>query len=132
MDDGEAQALRGALVVADAGCGGRNPTAAGDGAEPATATRGRTKAEVATRLMEQVVERGNMWRAYERVLRNKGAPGADGMRVQDLKAWLQAHWPSVKAALLAGSYLPREVRAVDIPKPQVGSGHWACQPWWTG
>jgi RNA-directed DNA polymerase len=70
--------------------------------------------------MEQVVERGNMWRAYERVLRNKGAPGADGMRVQDLKAWLQAHWPSVKAALLAGSYLPREVRAVDIPKPDGG------------
>jgi RNA-directed DNA polymerase len=70
--------------------------------------------------MEQVVERGNMWRAYERVLRNKGAPGADGMRVQDLKAWLRAHWPSVKAALLAGRYLPREVRAVDIAKPQGG------------
>jgi len=61
-----------------------------------------------------------MWKAYERVLRNKGAPGADGMRVQDLKAWLQAHWPSVKASLLAGSYLPREVRAVDIPKPDGG------------
>ncbi|MHB1124931.1 MAG: group II intron reverse transcriptase/maturase [Ramlibacter sp.] len=71
-------------------------------------------------LMEQVVERGNMWAAYERVLRNKGAPGADGMRVEDLKAWLQAHWPAVKAALVAGSYLPREVRAVDIPKPQGG------------
>jgi RNA-directed DNA polymerase len=70
--------------------------------------------------MEQVVERGNLWKAYERVMRNKGAPGADGMRVDDLKAWLQAHWPSVKAALLAGSYLPREVRAVDIPKPSGG------------
>ena len=121
MDDDEAQALRGAnLVAADVGCGGRNAAVASGGAEPATARRGRTKAEVATQLMEQVVERGNMWRAYERVLRNKGAPGADGMRVQDLKAWLQAHWPTVKAALLAGSYLPREVRAVDIPKPQGG------------
>jgi hypothetical protein len=70
--------------------------------------------------MEQVVERGNMWKAYERVVRNKGAPGADGMRVGELKAWLPAHWPSVKAALLAGSYLPREVRAVDIPKPSGG------------
>ena len=122
MDDDEAQARGGADTpsAADAGCGGRNPTAAGGGAEAATATRGRTKAEVAAQLMEQVVERGNMWRAYERVLRNKGAPGADGMRVQDLKAWLQTHWPSVKAALLAGSYLPREVRAVDIPKPSGG------------
>jgi RNA-directed DNA polymerase len=70
--------------------------------------------------MEQVVERGNMWKAYERVVRNKGAPGADGMRVSELKAWLQANWVSVKAALLAGSYLPREVRAVDIPKPSGG------------
>jgi RNA-directed DNA polymerase len=122
MDDDEAQARDGADTpcVADAGRGARNPTAAGDGAESATATRGRTKAEVATRLMEQVVERGNMWRAYERVLRNKGAAGADGMHVGELKAWLQTHWPTVKAALLAGSYLPREVRAVDIPKPSGG------------
>ncbi len=123
MDDDEAQARSGGDTggVAGAGCGGRNPTAASDGAESATAARGRTKAEVATEaLMEQVVERGNMWAAYERVLRNKGAPGADGMRVTDLKAWLQAHWSAVRAALLAGSYLPREVRAVDIPKPQGG------------
>ena len=121
MDDDEAQALRGADPgTADAGYGGRNPAGASEGAESTAAARGRTKAEVATQLMEQVVERGNMWRAYDRVLRNKGAPGADGMRVQDLKAWLQTYWPSVKAALLAGSYLPREVRAVDIPKPQGG------------
>ena len=123
MDDDEAQARSGGDTagVTGAGRSGRNPAAASDGAESATAARGRTKAEVATEaLMEQVVERGNMWAAYERVLRNKGAPGADGMRVEGLKAWLQAHWPAVKAALLAGSYLPREVRAVDIPKPQGG------------
>jgi len=122
MNDDDAQARDGARAsgVADAGRGGQNPTGPGDGAEPGTATTGRTKAEVATQLMEQVVERGNMWAAYERVLRNKGAPGADGMPVGELKAWLQAHWLSVKAALLAGSYLPREVRAVDIPKPSGG------------
>jgi RNA-directed DNA polymerase len=122
MDDEDAQMRSGNTTpdAADAGRGGRNPTAEGDGAESCTATAGRTKAEVTTQLMEQVVERGNMWKAYERVVRNKGAPGADGMRVDDLKAWLQAHWPSVKAALLAGSYLPREVRAVDIPKPSGG------------
>lgn len=123
MDDDEAQARSGGNTcgAAGAGCDGRNLAAGGDGAESATAARGRTKAEVATEaLMEQVVERGNMWAAYERVLRNKGAPGADGMRVSDLKAWLQTHWPSVRKALLAGSYLPREVRAVDIPKPQGG------------
>lgn len=123
MNDEDAQARCGAASpgAADAGDGGRNPTGAGGGAESGAATAGRTKAEAATQLMEQVVERGNMWRAYERVLRNKGAPGADGMRVGDLKAWLQAHWPAVKAALLEGRYLPREVRAVDIPKPQGGT-----------
>ena len=122
MDDEDAQARSGNTTpdAADAARGGRNPTPEGGGAEAFTATRGRTKAETATQLMEQVVERGNMWKAYERVVRNKGAPGADGMRVDDLKAWLQANWPSVKAALLAGSYLPREVRAVDIPKPSGG------------
>ena len=122
MDDEDAQVRSGNTTpdAADAGRGGRNPSAEGDGAESITAAAGRTKAEVATQLMEQVVERGNMWKAYERVVRNKGAPGADGMRTGDLKAWLQAHWPSVKAALLGGSYLPREVRAVDIPKPSGG------------
>ncbi len=94
-----------ALGVADAGCGGRNPTGASGGAESATARRGRTKAEVATQLMEQVVERGNMWRAYERVLRNKGAAGADGMRVEDLKAWLQTHW-ALSEGGAAGRKLP--------------------------
>jgi RNA-directed DNA polymerase len=122
MDDDDAQARCGADTpgVADAGSGGRNPSATGGGAESAAARRGRTKAGAATQLMEQVVERGNMWRAYERVLRNKAAAGADGMSVGELKAWLQVHWPSVKAALLAGRYLPRQVRAVDIPKPQGG------------
>jgi RNA-directed DNA polymerase len=119
MDDEDAQVRSGNTHpdAADAGRGGRNPSSEGNGGESLTATAGRTKAEVATQLMEQVVERGNMWKAYERVVRNKGAPGADGMRVDDLKVWLQANWPSVKAALLAGSYLPREVPAVDIPKP---------------
>ena len=123
MDDEDAQMRSGNTTpdAADAGRGGRNPTEEGDGAEAFTAAQGRTKAGEATQLMEQVVERGNMWRAYERVLRNKGAPGADGMPVGELKAWLQTHWPSVKAALLAGSYLPREVRAVDIPKPSGGA-----------
>lgn len=123
MDDDEAQAHgeANASGVADSGGGGRNPAAAGGGAESATATRGRTKAEETTEgLMEQVVERGNMWRAYERVLRNKGAPGADGMPVGELKAWLQANWPAVRAALLTGRYVPREVRAVDIAKPKGG------------
>ena len=68
MVDEDAQARSGAdtLGVADAGYGGRMPTGASEGAESITATQGRTKAEVATQLMERVVERGNMWRARVR------------------------------------------------------------------
>ncbi|MGK6718092.1 reverse transcriptase domain-containing protein [Serratia marcescens] len=37
-----------------------------------------------------------------------------------MKPWLKAHWPSVREALITGSYLPRRIRKVDIPKPNGG------------
>jgi RNA-directed DNA polymerase len=89
------------------------------GAEIGTAADGQTKAE-GLRQMEAVVERNNLWQAYERVMRNKGAAGVDGLTAADFKAWLQQHWPSVKAALLAGDYMPMAIRKVDIPKPNGG------------
>ena len=70
--------------------------------------------------MERVVERANMRLAYQRVVRNKGAAGVDDLTVTELKGWLGVHWPSVKKALLEGSYLPRPVRRVDIAKPSGG------------
>ncbi|HKS91426.1 MAG TPA: group II intron reverse transcriptase/maturase [Tepidiformaceae bacterium] len=70
--------------------------------------------------MEQVVERSNLWSAYQRVVRNKGAPGVDDLEVSEFKDWLKVHWPSVKEALLAGRYMPQAVRRVDIPKPSGG------------
>ena len=70
--------------------------------------------------MEAVVERSNMLCAYERVVKNQGAPGVDGLTVAGLKPWLQAHWSKVRQALLAGEYMPAAVRTVDIPKPQGG------------
>ena len=72
-------------------------------------------------LMSAVLERGNMRRAYERVLRNKGAPGVDGMTVGELKADLKAHWPELREQLLEGRYAPQPVRKVEIPKPGGGS-----------
>ena len=70
--------------------------------------------------MEAVLERGNLMRAYERVVRNKGAPGVDGVTVAELKGYLQQHWPVLKARLLADAYRPWPVRPVAIPKPQGG------------
>ena len=57
-----------------------------------------------------------MKRAYDRVLRNKGAPGVDGMRVDELKAYLKSHWLEHREAILNGSYEPQPVRKVEIPK----------------
>jgi len=85
------------------------------------ASRMRTKAEVATTgLMEAVVERGNLWLAYQRVVENKGAAGVDQLAVSELKGHLKRHWPTIRAGLLAGEYQPQPVRRVDIPKPQGG------------
>jgi RNA-directed DNA polymerase len=70
--------------------------------------------------MGAVCERGNLWLAYERVTRNKGAAGVDGIGVAEFKSHLQRHWPTIKAKLLAGEYIPSPVRRVDIPKPQGG------------
>ena len=98
---------------------GRNPGMALGGAEAGTAYGVQPKSE-RDRLMGRVVERDNMQLAYSRVMKNRGAPGIDGMRCEDLKEWLKVNWSQVKRALLDGSYRPQAVRRVDIPKPQGG------------
>jgi RNA-directed DNA polymerase len=67
-----------------------------------------------------VVERSNMQRAYSRVKQNKGAPGVDGMSVKQLGGFLRAHWPVIKERLLEGSYKPKPVKRVAIPKTSGG------------
>ena len=78
-------------------------------------------ADEASMLIEQVVCRENMLAAYRRVVRNKGAAGVDGMTVQQLWGFCQAHWEGVREQLLSGTYRPQPVRKVEIPKPG-GSG----------
>lgn len=97
---------------------GRNPTNALARAKHGDLEAPGTKAEPA--LMESVVSRPNMQRAYDRVLRNKGAAGVDGLTVSKLGDLLRQHWPTIKAKLLEGSYQPQPVRQVSIPKPQSG------------
>jgi RNA-directed DNA polymerase len=71
-------------------------------------------------MMEEVCERGNLFKALKRVQRNRGAPGVDGMTVDELPGQLREHWPAVREALLAGTYKPEPVRRVEIPKPGGG------------
>jgi RNA-directed DNA polymerase len=61
-----------------------------------------------------------MKRALEQVRRNKGAPGIDGMTVDNLVSHLKEHWPAIRAQLLNGTYQPQPVRRVEIPKATGG------------
>ncbi len=101
---------------------GRNPERTAMRAEAEAANHARTKAELGREsgLMEVVCERGNLRLAYQRVVENKGAAGVDGIGITEFKDHLKQHWPTIKAKLLAGTYIPQAVRRVDIPKPQGG------------
>ena len=96
---------------------------AGLGAEADVTPRPRTKAKWArtSGLMDAVCERGNLKLAYQRVVKNKGAAGVDGIGIDEFDDHLKQHWPTIKAKLLAGEYMPHAVRRVDIDKPQGGT-----------
>jgi RNA-directed DNA polymerase len=92
---------------------------------PGATVRQTTAAETepdpaATIVMEEVVRKENLEQAMKRVVANKGGPGVDGMRVDELKRYLKTHWPDHKAQLLDGRYKPQPIKAVDIPKPGGG------------
>jgi RNA-directed DNA polymerase len=71
-------------------------------------------------LMERVASSANLNRAYKRVKANKGAPGVDGMTVQDLRPWLADYKDMLVASLVRGEYRPQPVEGVEIPKPGGG------------
>ena len=71
-------------------------------------------------LMEQILSRENLIRALNRVVRNKGSHGVDGMPAQNLRAHIIEHWDTMKMELLSGTYQPQPVRRVEIPKPDGG------------
>ncbi|MBN2641172.1 MAG: group II intron reverse transcriptase/maturase [Victivallales bacterium] len=71
-------------------------------------------------LFERILERNNLNRAYKQVKRNGGAPGVDGMSVDDLLAYLREHKDGFLESLRDGTYRPLPVRRVEIPKPDGG------------
>jgi RNA-directed DNA polymerase len=70
--------------------------------------------------MERVVSPENMRAAYLAVKANRGAPGVNGMEVQEMEKHLRKHWESIRSKLLEGGYQPAAVRAVEIPKASGG------------
>ncbi len=86
----------------------------------ATTVRDDKTGDKTTRLMEEVLRRENLIEAHKRVKRNKGAPGVDGMTVEELMPFCREHWDEIRRKLLDETYMPRPIRAVEIPKPNGG------------
>ena len=72
------------------------------------------------RLMEEICERENLKQALQQVKANKGSAGVDGMTVGGITDYLKQHWPAIREQLLSGTYEPKPVRRVEIPKPDGG------------
>src|SRR5271155_3195336 len=96
------------------------PNTSQEGTESPTAKCETERPARHEQLMEEVCERENCWQAYKRVKANKGSPGIDGRKVGDLSGHLKQHWPAIREQLLRGTYEPKPVRRVEIPKPDGG------------
>jgi RNA-directed DNA polymerase len=71
-------------------------------------------------MWERIFSGRNLVKAMERVQSNKGAPGVDGMTVEELPDHLREHWRSIRAKLDLREYQPSPVKQVVIPKPDGG------------
>jgi len=96
------------------------PRALREGTESFTAKCETESPARAEQLMEEVCERENCQQALRRVKANKGSPGIDGMRVEELPGYLKQHWPALRDQLLSGTYQAQPVRRVEIEKPDGG------------
>ena len=71
-------------------------------------------------ILGKILEKDNLNRAYKRVKANKGAPGVDGMTVEEALPWLKEHGKEMTEAIRRGKYKPTAVRRKEIPKPDGG------------
>jgi RNA-directed DNA polymerase len=70
--------------------------------------------------MERILERENLFKAFRQVKSNGGSPGVDGMSVYALPEYFRRNWPALRESLLRGTYQPKPVKRVEIPKPGGG------------
>ena len=84
--------------------------------EPVAGSAGQPESIPPRALLAQVLDRANLQRALKQVRRNKGAPGIDGMTVEELPEYLKHHWLDIRAQLETGHYRPQPVKRVEIPK----------------
>ena len=85
-----------------------------------TGLREEKERDGASDLLEAILDRDNLNRAYKRVKRNHGAAGIDGMTVEEALPWLKEHREELLRSIRNGSYMPSPVRRKEIPKPDGG------------
>ena len=90
------------------------------GAQSAVQPGNEETAGRSQQLLEAILYRDNLNRAYKRVKANKGAPGVDGMTVEEALSWLKEHGKEMTEAIRSGKYKPTPVRRKEIPKPDGG------------
>jgi RNA-directed DNA polymerase len=88
--------------------------------ESSGVTNGPESPANTNRMMELVCERENLKEALRQVKANKDSPGVDGMTIVGITDYLKQHWPTIREQLLNGTYEPKPVRRVEIPKPDGG------------
>jgi RNA-directed DNA polymerase len=98
------------------GDGGRTAGDPGSECQATTACEESTDSHDAMTI-EEVLRRENMLLAYQRVKRNKGSAGVDGMAVDELMPHLRIHWSRIREEIREGRYRPSPVLLVEIPKP---------------
>ena len=80
----------------------------------------RTLPDFAGITLEKILESANLNAALKKVESNKGAPGVDGMRTDDLRQYITDHPGELRRVLLDGTYRPKPVKRVTIPKSEPG------------
>lgn len=90
------------------------------GAQSAVQPGNEETAGRSQKLLEAILYRDNLNRAYKRVKANKGAPGMDGMTVEEVLPWLKEHGKEMIEAIRSGKYKPTPVRRKEIAKPEGG------------
>src|SRR5215475_4022410 len=88
--------------------------------EAPSAASGTERPARTDRLMEEICEPENLKAAFQQVKANKGSAGIDRMTVDQLADYLKQYWPAIREQLLSGTYEPKPVRRVEIPKPDGG------------
>jgi RNA-directed DNA polymerase len=73
-----------------------------------------------SRLMDEILSRENMLKAYRKVKANKGAGGVDGIEIEDIDEYLKENWTDIKERIQKRKYKPQPVLRVEIPKASGG------------